>query len=162
LSADGNTLASGGSGDNSGVGAVWVFVRVGGVWGQQGNKLVGTGGVGNAYQGAAIPRAGDESTLPRGGGWDNSPLAAVLLVYRDLGGVWTQQGNKLVGTGGVGSYQHQGFAVSLGADGNTLLSGANGDQNTVGAVWVFVRVDGVWTQQGSKMVGTGYSNGTSG
>jgi len=29
--------------DNSGVGATWIFTRSGGVWTQQGSKLVGTG-----------------------------------------------------------------------------------------------------------------------
>src|SRR6516225_5127103 len=48
LSADGNTAIVGGPGDNSNIGAAWVFTRSGGVWTQQGDKLVGTGAVGNA------------------------------------------------------------------------------------------------------------------
>jgi hypothetical protein len=47
LSGDGNTAMVGGPGDNYGnpsvgdIGAVWVFTRSGGVWTQQGSKLVG-------------------------------------------------------------------------------------------------------------------------
>jgi hypothetical protein len=51
LSADGNTLAVGGTGDNSGIGATWIFIRTNGTWTQQGNKLVGTGYSGAANQG---------------------------------------------------------------------------------------------------------------
>ena len=48
VSADGSTIAWGGNGDNSGVGAVWVFVLnpTSGTWVQQA-KLVGTGGIGS-------------------------------------------------------------------------------------------------------------------
>jgi hypothetical protein len=51
LSSDGNTAIVGGLNDSSGAGAAWVFTRSGVVWSQQGNKLVGTGAVGNAYNG---------------------------------------------------------------------------------------------------------------
>ena len=52
LSADGNTALIGGPGDNSArVGAAWVFTRSGGVWTQQGAKLVGTGAIGHARSG---------------------------------------------------------------------------------------------------------------
>ncbi|MBL0097203.1 MAG: hypothetical protein IPP46_12485 [Bacteroidetes bacterium] len=43
VSADGNTLMTGGYGDNSNQGAVWVFSRAGNAWSQQGSKLVGFG-----------------------------------------------------------------------------------------------------------------------
>ena len=46
LSADGNTLAIGGSGDNASQGAFWVFTKSGGVWTQQGGKMISTGNTG--------------------------------------------------------------------------------------------------------------------
>jgi hypothetical protein len=49
LSAVGDTAMVGGWGDNSNVGAVWVFTRS--AWTQQGNKLVSPDAVGPAYQG---------------------------------------------------------------------------------------------------------------
>ena len=42
LSADGNTMIVGGFGDNTNMGAAWVFTRTNGTWTQQGGKLVGT------------------------------------------------------------------------------------------------------------------------
>ena len=43
LSGDGNTALIGDAGENSNVGAAWVFTRSGGVWSQQGGKLTGAG-----------------------------------------------------------------------------------------------------------------------
>src|SRR5438046_1825559 len=78
-------------------------------------------------------------------------LGGAASVYTRSGGVWTQQGPKLVGTGATGScYTDQGRAVALSADGNTaLISGPCNE-----AVWVWTRTAGVWTQQGPKLVGT--------
>ena len=51
---DGNTAIVGGPSDNSNIGAAWVYTRSGGVWSQQGPKLVGTGAVGYAEQGSSV------------------------------------------------------------------------------------------------------------
>jgi hypothetical protein len=45
--------------------------------------------------------------------------------------------------------------VALSADGNMALVGGYGDSSNTGAAWVFTRSNGVWTQQGSKLVGNG-------
>jgi hypothetical protein len=52
--------------------------------------------------------------------------------------------------GAVGQAQ-LGFSVALSADGDTALVGAPTDNNSAGAVWMFVRSGGTWTQQGSKL-----------
>ena len=67
---------------------------------------------------------------------------------------FSQQGSKLVGTGAVGPAE-QGWSVALSADGNTAIVGGLADNRTTGAAWVFTRSGDVWTQQGSKLVGTG-------
>jgi Bacterial Ig-like domain (group 1) len=54
------------------------------------------------------------------------------------GGVWTQQGSKLVGSGSIGA-AYQGGSVSISADGNTVIVGGPGDDDSrIGAAWVFV------------------------
>jgi hypothetical protein len=60
---------------------------------------------------------------------------------------------KLVGAGAFGQLVEQGFSVALSADGNTALVGGLNDNGGAGAVWVFTRSNGVWTQQGNKLVG---------
>jgi hypothetical protein len=161
LSADGNTAVMGAPGDNNFVGAVWVFTRSGGVWSQQGQKLVGTGYVGLVKQGSSIALSSDGNTFIFGGPGDNT-LAGAAWVFTRSSGVWTQQGSKLVGTGAVGAAD-QGWSVALSGDGNTALVGGPGDQAScvgcwgIGATWVFSRGGGVWTQPASKLVGTGYA-----
>jgi len=158
LSADGNTAIVGGLGDNSLAGASWVFTRSGGVWTQQGSKLVGTDAVGDAHQGISVSLSADGNTAIVGGPGDNSQIGAAW-VYTRSGGVWTQQGSKLVGTGAVGNAD-QGYSASLSADGNTAIIGGVDDNSQAGAAWVYTRSGGVWTQQGSKLVGTGGVGGS--
>jgi hypothetical protein len=158
LSGDGNTALVGGPGDSEGSGAAWVFVRNGSVWSQQGNKLGGTGSVGGgASQGFSVALSADGNTAILGGPID-SAYAGAAWVFTRSGGMWTQQGQKLVGTGATGAYAaQQGRSVALSADGNTAIVGGPSDNPPYGpgAVWVFTRTNGVWTQQGSKLVGTG-------
>jgi hypothetical protein len=153
LSADGTTAILGGPYDNSSVGAAWIFVQSGGVWAQQGPKLVGSGAVGQAFQGVAVALSGDGDTAIVGGYTDNTDDGAAWVFTRS-GGVWAQQGGKLVGTGAVG-HAFQGYSVALSSDGNTAIVGGTGDNSDDGAAWVFTRSGGVWTQQGGKLVGSG-------
>jgi hypothetical protein len=153
LSADGNTAIVGGPYDNGETGAAWVFTRSGGVWTQQGRKLVGTGAVGAASQGTSIALSADGNTAIVGGWPDNGETGAAWVFTRS-GGVWTQQGSKLVGTGAVGGAR-QGFSAALSGDGNTAFVGGPFDNGGTGATWAFTRSNGVWTQQGVKLVGTG-------
>jgi len=152
LSADGNTAIVGAYGDNSEIGATWVFTRTGAVGSQQGNKLVGTGGVSFGDQGRSCAISADGSTIIIGGPYDNGYKGAAWIFIRSAS-TWTQQGNKLVGSGATAT-SYQGSSVSLSADGNTALVGGSGDAGGMGAAWVFVRNGGIWSQQ-SKLFGTG-------
>jgi hypothetical protein len=156
LSADGNTAIVGGYEDHTYAGAAWIFTRSGGVWSQQGAKLVGSGAVGSSvylYQGYSVGLSADGNTAIVGGYGDNSGTGAAW-VYTRSGGVWSQQGPKLAGSGALGA-AHQGISVALSADGNTAVVGGSYDNNGIGAVWVYTRNGGVWSQQGAKLVGTG-------
>jgi len=150
ISSDGNTLASSGLSDNDFVGATWVFVHNGSSWEQQGNKLVGTGYVGQPQQGSAVSLSSNGNTLAVGGQNDNNFIGATWVFVRN-GTTWTQQGNKLVGTGYAGQ-PDQGTSVSLSGDGLTLAVGGPSDNNGVGAVWIFNYVNGSWVQNGAKLV----------
>ena len=154
LSSDGNTLAVGGNGDNTRTGAVWIFTRIGTIWTQQGGKLVGTVSNPNQYQGMSISLSSDGNTLAVGGTGDNTNTGAVWIWTR-TNTVWTQQ-QKLIGTTAANN-QNQGYSVSLSADGNMVAFGGKGYNNSIGAVWIFIQINGVWTQQGNKLIGTGNS-----
>jgi len=162
LSGDGNTAVVGGSGDNFGVGATWIFTRSNGVWTQQGAKLVGTGVVpgieGGASQGNSVALSGDGNTAIVGGPFDNSLVGATWIFTRS-NGVWTQQGAKLVGIGTVDSAA-QGMSVALSIDGNTAIVGGPYDNGTTGAAWIFIRDGSIWTQQGAKLIPAGAEKNT--
>ena len=99
---------------------------------QQGPKLVGTGAVGsNVVQGTSVAVSADGNTAIVGGPQDDTNLAGAVWVYTRSGGVWAQQGSKLVGTGAAGA--HQGNSVAVSADGNTAIVGGSGDSSQAGA-----------------------------
>jgi hypothetical protein len=150
LSADGSTVIVGGP-DDGGSGAAWVYTRSGGVWTQQGPKLVAVAG---ANQGWSLALSADGNTAIVGGYGDNSNTGAAW-VYTRSGGVWTQQGPKLFANDAVGSANggsQQGWSLALSADGNTALVGGPVDNGGTGAAWVWTRSNGAWSQQGSKLV----------
>ena len=159
LSSDGNTAIIGGGGTD----IAWVWTRSGGVWRQQGSKLVGTGAVSGSL-GDVVSLSSDGNTAIVGASGDNNmnvgtyEAVGAVWMWTRSGGVWTQQGSKLVGTGAVGGSVYQGGSVSLSSDGNKAIVGGDGD-SPWGAAWVWTRSGGVWTQQGSKLVGTGGDDG---
>jgi hypothetical protein len=99
---------------------------------------VGTGSVGTASIGRSVALSADGNTAIIGGNTDNSSHGAAWIFKRS-GGVWNQFGNKLVGNGTVGNAE-QGESVSISADGSTAIVGG-GNDNSKGAVWVFVLDD---------------------
>jgi antibiotic biosynthesis monooxygenase (ABM) superfamily enzyme len=153
LSATGDTAIVGGWGDNSYVGAAWVFTRNRGVWTQQGPKLVSTSAVGPAYQGYSVGLSADGNTAIVGGANDDNGVGAVWVFTRS-GDSWTQKGGKLVAADAAG-HAHQGYSVSLSNDGNTAIVGGAFDAGNIGAAWIWTRSGDTWTQQGGKLVGAG-------
>jgi FG-GAP repeat len=156
LSADASTVLIGGPGDNGGAGAAWVFTRSGAAWTQQGEKLTGGGETGEGNFGASVALSEDGDTALIGGPGDNGATGATWVFTR-TGGVWGQQGRKL--TGGEEGNGEFGVIVALSADGNTALVGGWYDNSQQGAVWVFTRTGGVWSQQGPKLTGGGETEG---
>jgi hypothetical protein len=124
---------------------------------QQGQKIVGTGGDANAFQGSSVAISSDGNTAVVGGIYDNG--AGAIWIYIRNAGIWTQQGEKLVGTGAAGGFVYQGYSVAISSDGNTVIEGGWRDNTDTGAVWIFTRNAGIWTQQGSKLVGSGAVGG---
>jgi hypothetical protein len=143
LSADGNTAIVGGPADSNGQGAAWVYTRSGGVWTQQGNKLVGTGASGAAQKASSVSLSSD-GTATVGGPGDNNGQGAAWI-YMSSGSVWTQQGNKLVSAVASGAAQ-QGSSVSVSSGGSTAIAivGGPGDTSGQGAAWVYRRTPGLW------------------
>jgi WD40 repeat protein len=143
----------GGLADNSNAGAIWIFKRSGNTWSQQGSKLVGTGAIGTAQQGASVAVSGDGNTVASGGVADNGYKGAAWVFAR-YGNTWAQVGEKITGNDYTGAAR-QGASLALNGNGSRLLVGGYQDNNRQGAVWAFGTDGCVWTQLGPKLVGTG-------
>jgi hypothetical protein len=156
LSADGNTLAVGGPGYNSNVGAAWIFSRTGVSWAQQGaTPLIGTGGTGVfPLQGTSVSLSADGNTLVVGGPGDNTNVGAAWIFFR-TGVSWAQQ-DFLEASDNTGA-SLQGTSVSISADGDNVVVGGPADDTNIGATWVYTRSGVTWTQQGLKLVGADYT-----
>ena len=155
LSHDGDTTIVGGPYDNSEIGAAWVFTRGNGVWAQQGPKLVGNDAAGMSIQGSSVALSADGNTAIMGGRSDNADVGAAWVFTRS-NGVWTQQGNKLVGSvrsGGLSRLLGRAFRRRQYSHRRRACD--DNGAGRLGAAWVFTRSNGVWTQQGNKLVGTG-------
>jgi FG-GAP repeat len=138
LSADGTILLVGGPFDNEGVGAVWVFVRSGEAWGQQGSKLTAAYATGKANEGFSVSLSADGDTALIGGPKDDGGEGAAW-VYARSGEVWFQGPRLSVPSAGDAQI---GLSVALSSEGNlAILSGAG--------------ESGVWEFKGS---GTSWSN----
>lgn len=188
LSADGNTLAVGSPGESSAAmgvngnqadntaptsGAVYVFVRSGTTWSQQGYIKASNTGQQDQF-GASLALSADGNTLAVGARLEDSvamgvdgiqtdntlPDSGAAYVYVRNGTTWTQQ--AYIKASNTGQNDMFGNAIALSADGDTLAvaatgeasatTGIGGDQTDnsalgAGAVYVFVRSSVTWSQQ---------------
>lgn len=67
-----------------------------------------------------------------------------------------QQGPRLLSADAIGTAE-QGVGVAISADGRTVIVGGPGDNNNIGAAWIWVCVGSQWIPLGGKLVGSGYT-----
>jgi len=177
LDVDGNTLVIGASFERSnatgvdgdqennseiGAGAAYVFVRKEGIWQQQA-YIKASDTDSNDFFGDAISLSHSGDTLAVGARQHGFSGAGAVDVYQRTGDTWEHQQQLKASNYGPGGLQDFfGVSVSLSADGNTLAVGANREDNTAtgvdsdirntdarnsGAVYLFVRTEGVWIEQ---------------
>lgn len=185
LSGDGNVLAAGaiyegnspgGISDiindwSSSSGAVYVFSRSGGNWGQQAYVTPANTHVNDRF-GTSVSLSSDGNTLAIGAIWENSSTVGIntgpddqaagsgaAYVYSHSGGNWSQQ--AYVKASNTESFDFFGTSISLSGDGNTLAVGAVNENsgtsgiNTLpdesleeaGAAYVYSRSGNDWAQQ---------------
>jgi len=154
-------------------GAAYVFARTSGQWQQQAYIKASNSGADDNF-GRSISLSADGNTLTVGAIGESSAAtgingdqndnstrdAGAVYVFTRTSGLWQQQ--AYVKASNAGFSDSFGTSVSMSADGNTLAVGAgredsdatgiNGDQNNnsagnAGAVFVFVRSNGLWQQQ---------------
>jgi hypothetical protein len=155
LSADGQTALIGGSSDEAGHGAAWVFTRSGEApWTQQGRKLTGAEERGESHIGASVALSGDGQTALVAGPGDAEYRGAawVFTSPQPTEQNWKEQG-QLAGGGELGDGRF-GYRAALSYDGGTALVGGRSDNEDRGAAWVFTRSGSRWSEQGAKLTGS--------
>ena len=164
LSGDGNTALIGAREESTLKGGAWVFTRSGDSWTQQGPELTssdpeefgsceGEGELLGCGFGASVALSRDGSTAIVGApGADDHQGAA--FVFARTGGAWAQQGPALRAVDEIGR-GNLGRSVALSADGSTAAIGAPTDHEQLGAVWVFTRAAGAWSEQAKLLGGEG-------
>ena len=153
LSGDGKTALIGGQTDDNDTGAAWIFALDGGVWAQQGAKLIAPGGPAEGDFGESVALSADGSTALVGQPQldDMAAGPGYVWVYTRSGGKWTR-GPRLAASDETGNGAF-GSSVALSANGGVALIGGRQDNTAAGAAWVFTRSGSTWTQQGKKLIG---------
>jgi hypothetical protein len=163
LSADGNTLATGGPQNGEGLGAVWIFARSGTSWSPQGSKLVGTTDTLVCNQGLSVQISSDGNTVIFGGPQDGEREGAVWTFQR-TGGAWAQLGVKLSvnQTGNETEPFQFGWSVALSDDAKVLAVGVPDKDEGRGATLIYIRDSAAseWVLQGSTMARNSSGLGT--
>lgn len=189
LSADGQTLAVGAVGEDSaamgiggdpsdntvdGSGAVYVFSRSQGAWGQQAYVKASNNAQTSAWFGGAIALSADGQVMAVGshregseatgvdGDQDNTAaeLSGAVYVFIREGTQWRQ--TSYIKASNTGTNDFFGYSVALSDDGNTLVVGAVGEDSDArglqgeqgndnarasGAAYVFRHTAAGWRQQ---------------
>ena len=159
LSADGDMLAVGAAGEDSGAagvnvtqtdesiensGAVYLFARAGGTWSQQAYVKASNPGPADFFGRVAL--SGDGATLAvgalteRSGATgidgvqaDRSALASgAVYVYARAGDTWSQQAYVKASNAEAGD--RFGYSVALSSDGSTMAVGADGEASSATGV----------------------------
>lgn len=179
VAISGDTIVAGAIGqdfDHSGsaftanAGAAYVYTRSAGVWTQQ-QKIVGSGVNGRVATdllGYSVAISADTIVVGArqqdfdGSGSASTTNAGAAYVFTRSSGVWTLE-QKIIPTGSSARIADDHFGSSVSIDMDSIAIGAAGQGydaaganalTEAGAVYIYTRTAGVWTQQ-QKLVATG-------
>ena len=157
VALDGDTLAIGApqfeSGATANTGKVYIFTRTGATWTQQ-TTIEGSTGADDNF---GLSLALDNDTLVVGAPLEDAggiTDSGAVYIFTGSGASWSPQGVALTASNAEAGDDDQ-FGASVAIDGDTIVAGApfedgddSGSQDDSGAVYVFTRTLGVWSQQG--------------
>ncbi|MBK8169720.1 MAG: hypothetical protein IPK60_05190 [Sandaracinaceae bacterium] len=171
-----NATGVGGDQTNNSItnsGAVYVFSRSAGIWSQEAYIKASNPGMGD-YFGAFLSFSADGNTLAVGDWYEDSASAGIngnqadnssmdagaAFIFTRSGSIWSQQ--AYIKSSNPGALDGFSFGLWLSGDGDTLAVGAQSEDSSAtgvngneldnslfnaGAVYIFVRSAGVWSQQ---------------
>ncbi len=156
VAIDGDYAIVGSIGDSNYSGAAYVFSRSGDTWIEQA-KLIASDRAPNAKLGYSVAISGTSVIVGASGDAENGPNSGAAYVFVRDGNTWIEQAKLIASDGGSGDL----FGWRVAISGDTAFIGAIGDDdngNNAGAVYVFARSEGTWTQQAELTA----SDGTAG
>ncbi len=133
----------------SNAGAAYMFSRGAGVWSED-QKILASDAEADDRFGHNVAVSGDIVVIGAGREDSGGQDAGAAYVFAFTGVSWAEQ-QKLVASTADPSDQ---FGSSVAVDGDTILIGANGDDdggNSAGAAYVFESESGVWVEQQKLM-----------
>lgn len=148
VSISGDVALVGNPGDSlNGIasGAAHVFERSGATWVEVATLRPSDGAPGD-YFGGSVSLSGRTALIGADNDDDNGPESGSAYVFVQEGGVWTERTKLLPSDGMANDYYGSSVAVS----GDVALVGAPSSYNnsyTTGSAYIFVRENGVWTEQ---------------
>ena len=138
LSADGNTVIIGATGDNYWRGSAWVYKRTNGVWTQDGNKITPNDGTARASFGSAVSLSANGLKLFVGAANDATGYGAIWAFTQNSSSNWIQGGPKITFANSTGN-SNIGAAMSVSANADRILVGGPLDNGGLGTAWVLRR-----------------------
>jgi hypothetical protein len=146
-SADGATLLIGGSGDNSGKGAVWAYASTGSVWTEQAKLPLPSDGAGTGRFGSAIALSADGHTAIVGASTTTtSSVGPGAWLFTRSSGVWSEAQHLTTPPDTIGPNVAFGTTVAISADGSTVAV-ANPNDDSIGAVWLYLLSGVTWVER---------------
>ena len=149
ISGDGNTVAVGAVGEDSNMGAVRIYTRLGAEWPLQ--ERIQDVTLGAATQGSSLSFSTNGNTLAIGAPRFGGSLKGGTVVYVRSGTTWSKQGVTLTDPAIGAGNSLQGTGVALSGDGDTLVVGAPIDLSSQGSITIYTRVASVWSIHTSRL-----------
>ena len=159
VSVSGNTAVIGSPrAGGSGEGQAYVFVRSGRVWTQQAT-LTAADGFSQDRFGESVSVSGHTAVIGAfledgGGGTPSNSNQGAAYVFVRSGGVWTEEAKLTTSDAAASDF----FGRSVSVSGDTAVIGADGDNVGFvepGSAYVWVRNNGVWTEQAKLIASDG-------
>jgi len=159
VSVSGDTAVIGARYEDTGgsdAGAAYVFTRSGGSWTQQA-KLMASDAQSSDRFGGSVAVSGDTAVIGASNADAGGSGAGAAYVFTRTGGSWTQQAKLMASD----AQANDNFGYSVAVSGDTAVIGAPYEDtggSDAGAVYVFTRTGGSWTQQAKLMASDAQAN----
>jgi len=142
VSIDGNYAIIGAIGDETFIGAAYIFYRVGTSWSQQA-KIVASDGTYVDLFGHSVSISGDYSIIGARGNDDVGSDSGSAYIFYRTGTSWNQQAKIVASDAGSGDL----FGYSVSISGDYAIVGAYKDDDDSGSSYIFVRSGTSWTEK---------------